>query len=168
MTASRGGETVNATSGAPQRFVSTSIEPREWGRTSGYIASIVIDMILLYVVQHVVDWNVPWITPAWSDVLWAVNLSLTASIVANALFLAYDRAWFHRLVDVITTALALLAAYWMYVLFPFDFDPQWTPLAHLVFAAMLFGLVIAVLVLSVVAIVELARAGLREAFQPKP
>jgi membrane-associated HD superfamily phosphohydrolase len=125
-------------------------------------------MILLYVVQHVVDWNVPWITPAWSDVRWAVNLSLTASIMANALFLAYDRAWFHRLVEVITTTLALLAAYWIYVVFPFDFGPQWTPLAYLVMMAVLFGLAIAAVVLSVLAIVELARAGLREAFQPKP
>ena len=159
---------MNATSDAPKRFVSESIEPREWGRTSGYIASIVIDMILLYVVQHLVDWNVPWITPAWSDVVWAVNLSLTASIVANALLLAYDRPWFHRLVEVITTALALVAAYWIYLVFPFDFGPQWTSLAYLVFAAVLFGLVIAVLVLSVLAIVELARAGWREVFQPKP
>jgi hypothetical protein len=122
---------VNATSDAPKRFVSESIEPREWGRTSGYIASIVIDMILLYVVQHLVDWNVPWITPAWSDVVWAVNLSLTASIVANALLLAYDRPWFHRLVEVITTALALVTAYWIYLVFPFNFgcrgEGRWRP-----------------------------------------
>src|SRR5690242_15334787 len=144
------------------------MQPREWARTSGHIVSIVIDMILLYVVQHLLDWNVPWITPGWSDALWGVNLSLTASIVANASLLAFDPPWFHRLVEVITTALALLAAYWIYLVFPFDFGPQWTPLASLVMIAVLSGLAIATIVLSILTIVELARAGWRGIFQPKP
>lgn len=110
----------------------------------------------------------PWITPAWSDAAWAVNVSLTVSIVANALLLAYDRPWFHRLVEVITTAVALLAAYWIYLVFPFDLGPQWTPLAYLVMAAVLFGLAIATIASTQRTIVELARAGWREAFQSKP
>lgn len=157
---------MNATSDTAKPFVTEPIEPREWARSIGYISSIVIDMILLYVVQHLLDWNVPWITASWSDVLWAVNLSLTVSIVANAFRLAYDRPWFHKLAEVVTTAVALVAAYWMYLVFPFDFGPEWAPLAHVVMLVALFGLAIAMVVVTVLAIVELARAGWRELFQP--
>jgi membrane-associated HD superfamily phosphohydrolase len=156
---------VSTISDAQNRSLSEPRQLRDWARTSGYIASIVVDMILLYVVQHLLDWNVPWITAAWSDVLWAVNLSLTVSIVANALLLGYDRLWFYRVVEAISTALALLAAYWIYLVFPFDFGAQWTPLAYMVMSAVLLGLGIAVVVLSVLAIVELARAGWREVSQ---
>ena len=63
-------------------------------RGSGYIGSIVVNALLLYGVGHVVDWQIGWITPAWSDVVWALNLSLEVSLVANALFFLYDRGWF--------------------------------------------------------------------------
>jgi hypothetical protein len=59
-------------------------------RSGGYLLAIVINALLLYVVQHLVAWDVRFITPAWNDVLWAVDLSLQATIVANVLFLIYD------------------------------------------------------------------------------
>ena len=55
----------------------------------GYLGSIVINAFLLYAVGHLVDWQIGWITPAWSDVVWALSLSLEVSIAANALFLVY-------------------------------------------------------------------------------
>ncbi len=157
---------MNARSDNPAGVEADPVQPRQYSRTSGYLISIVIDVILLYVAQHLLGWNLPWITSAWSDAIWAVNLSLTVSIVANALLLAYDHPWFHDLVEFVTTGVALLAGYWIYVVFPFDFGPEWNSLAHLVLVAVLIGLAIATIVLAVLAILEVLRAGWRQVTQP--
>lgn len=148
------------------RYAPGAAEPRPWSRTGGYLVSIVIDMILLYVAQHLLEWNVPWITPEWSEVVWAVSLSLTVSIVANALFVAYDEQWFHHLIDFVATGAALVAGYWMYVVFPFDFGAEWNSLAHLVLGAVLLALAIATVVIAVLAIAELLRVGWRQLTHP--
>jgi hypothetical protein len=150
---------MNDTSQVRPEYAPGQVDPRPWSRTSGYLVSIVVDMILLYAAQHLLEWNVPWISADWSDVLWAVNLSLVVSIVGNALLLVYDEQWFHRVIDLVATGAALVAGYWMYVVFPFDFGAEWNSLAHLVLGAVLLGLAIATVVLAVLAIVELLRAG---------
>ena len=95
-------------------------------RASGYFGSIALSVILLYLVAHLVDWQVGWITPAWSDVVWAVNLSLEFSIVANALCVVYDRGWFRHPLLIACSGLALQAVYWLYAVFPFDFGTKGT------------------------------------------
>src|ERR1700674_330882 len=94
---------------------------RAGARSGGYLLAIVINVLLLYVVHHVVAWDVRFITPAWNDVLWAVDLSLQATIVANVLFLIYDARWFHSLVQAVPAGIAVLSLWWMYQVFPFDF-----------------------------------------------
>jgi hypothetical protein len=135
-------------------------------RTGGYLPSIVVDVVLLYVAQHLLDWNPPWITSEWLDVVGVVNLSLTISIVGNALLLAYDAPWFRRLVDFVTKVVALVAGYWMYAIFPFSFAPEWDWLAHLALGAVLTALLIATVVTLVLAIAEFLRAGWRASRSP--
>ena len=100
----------------------TWIPDRRTARVSGFVGSIVVNAIVLYVAHHVLEWQIGWITPAWSDVLWAVDLTLWVSIVTNALFLAIDAAWFRNLAGAIGCTFAVLATWWLYVVFPFDFD----------------------------------------------
>lgn len=90
-------------------------------RASGYLGSIVVNAILLYCVGHVGEWQIGWITPAWSDVVWALSLSLEVSIGANALFLVYDHAWFRYPVLLVSNLVGLQAAYVLCTVFPFDF-----------------------------------------------
>jgi hypothetical protein len=160
------GVSVKDASQVQSGYVQGPVHSRPWSRTSGYLVSIVIDMVLLYAAQHLLEWNVPWITPEWSEVVWAVSLSLTVSIVANALLLVYDEQWFHRLIDFVATCAALVAGYWIYLVFPFDFGAEWNSLAHLVVAAVLLGLTIATVVTAVLAIAELVRAGWQQLTHP--
>ena len=74
-----------------------SDEFRDRTRTSGLIASIVVNGLLLYAAHHVLDWQIGWITARWSDVLWAVDLTLETSIVVNALYLMVNARWFRSL-----------------------------------------------------------------------
>ena len=157
---------MNAASKAPAGYSPDRVQRWQSDSTSGYVVSIVIDVILLYAAQHLLDWGLPWITSEWSDVLWIVSLSLTISIIGNALLLAYDELWFRRLVDVVGTGIALLAGYWIYTVFPFDFGSAWNSLAHLVVGAVLIGLAIATVVTAVLAMAELLRLGWRQLTHP--
>src|SRR5260370_40120123 len=108
----------------------TSATPRT-SRGSGYLGSIVINALLLYAVGHLGEWQMGWITPAWSDVVWALSLSLEVSIAANALFLVYDREWFRYPLLAACSLVALQAAYVLYAVFPFGFGIAWNDIARL-------------------------------------
>jgi hypothetical protein len=138
------------------------IPNRRATRASGFVGSIAVNAILLYAAHHVLDWQIGWITPAWSDVLWAVDLTLWASIVANALFLAIDAAWFRNLAGAISCAFAVLATWWLYVVFPFDFEAAATnDVVRLALGALVLATALATVVMAILALVELVRSALR-------
>ena len=131
-------------------------------RRGGFIGSIVVNALLLYLAHHLVDWQVPWITADWSKVLWAVDLSLEAALVANALYMVFDARWFRNLAGAICCALAVLATSWLYLIFPFDFGSATAnDLARLILTLTVVGTVIATLVMIVLAVIELLRPGVR-------
>ncbi|MHB1293954.1 MAG: hypothetical protein ACYC4R_03055 [Anaerolineae bacterium] len=92
----------------------------EGPRQVGYIAAIIVNLAMLYVANNLLAWGVPWITRAWTSVLWIVNLSIGAQVVANLLWLAYDPVWFRRLGTIALNAISFASAYIMYFIFPFD------------------------------------------------
>ena len=140
----------------------TWIPDRRAARASGFVGSILVNAILLYVTHHVLEWQIGWITPAWSDVLWAVDLTLWASIVANALFLAIDAAWFRNVAGAISCAFAVFATGWLYVVFPFDFGAAATnDIVRLALGAMVLATALATVVMSILAVVDLVRSALR-------
>ena len=120
--------------------------PAKGSARLGYVIAIVINIVLLYVTHHLVAWEVSFITPAWTGVLWAVDLSLGASIAGNVLFLVYDRPWFKHLVQIVMSILAFVSSYVMYRAFPFSFAQPWltTGLRVLLLLGMV-GLTIAVI-----------------------
>ena len=147
-----------ASSPAPQ----TSSETRR----RGYLVAIIVNVVLLYCAENVLKWNLPWFTPAWADVVWAINLSLVGSIVGNAVLVVNDAALIKRLVEMITTGLALVAAYWIYMIFPFDFG-AWNFVAHLAAFGVLLALAIAAIVVTMLAAAEVVREGWRHALSPR-
>ncbi|NLD43928.1 MAG: hypothetical protein GX657_10585 [Chloroflexi bacterium] len=84
-----------------------------------YVAAIIVNVILWVIAHQLLEWGIPFVTADWPDVLWAVRLSLGASIVANALYLFYDARWFRRLGDIVTGSAALMSLVVMFVIFPF-------------------------------------------------
>lgn len=131
---------------------------RERGRRAGYVASIVINFVWLYVAHHLLDWKVPFLTPAFADVLWAIDLSLEATILANLTFLVYDARWFRGLVQIGLTGIAFVVTAILYSWFPFDFGtPVGNELAHLGLVLVMVCLAIAVVVQTIVLIVEQVR-----------
>jgi hypothetical protein len=134
--------------------------PHRAARASGYIGSIIVGAILLYVAQHVLDWHLGWVKPSWADVLWAINLSLELSIVVNAVLIVYDARWFRHLGHLVGLAGALLAGYWLYVVFPFEFGSFiWNQAAQVAMLAMVLLTGIGALATGVLFAIDVLRFG---------
>jgi hypothetical protein len=137
---------------------SYSIDYRSEAREASYGVAVCIDVVVLYVVNHLLDWHVPFITLAFADVLWALNLSLGTAIVINATFIPFDRAWWRRLGRAAMDSAALLSTYILFAVFPFAFPSAWmTGLVALMLVLLIVAVAISVVVHVVQFVAELAR-----------
>ena len=95
--------------------------PSPAARRAGYLVTIVLNVVLLVIVNNLLVWGwVPILTDDFSRVLPIVNLSIGASIVANALYLVYDSLWFTGLSELVLLAISFAAGLSLYRVFPFD------------------------------------------------
>ena len=121
-------------------------------RRSGYIATIIVNLVLLYIVDHLLAWQVPFLTESFIAAQWVIALSLWAGIAGNALLLAYDAPWFRHLLKAGMNAFSFAANYTVLVIFPFDFGLVfWDQIVRL-------GLIIGLVVTGVVVVVEAVQA----------
>ena len=117
------------------------------GRRLGYVIAIAINLLVLWIVHSVANWGLSFITASWPQVIWAFNLSIGATIVANTAFLVYDGAWFKHLVQMVLNLLGIVVIVTLFRVFPFDFGSEWVnQLARLALVLGLLGTVIAVIV----------------------
>ncbi|MCL5072880.1 MAG: hypothetical protein M1308_18585 [Actinobacteria bacterium] len=110
---------------------------------TGYITSIVINGIFIFVLNNLLNWNADFINASYNKCLWAINISLGASIIANLIFIFYDPEWFKHLLEVFTSIAALVALYVIYAIFPFTFrDEIWENILSifLIFAMVISGI----------------------------
>lgn len=114
---------------------------------SGFIAAIVVNLILLFVFNSLLNWGVPFLTSSYSGVLWAINLSIGATIIANILFLVYDAGWFRHLAQLILNVIALFVVFLIYSIFPFDFSTaSWEYWVKITLIIVMAGIGIAIIV----------------------
>ncbi|UTB32507.1 MAG: hypothetical protein NKF70_13625 [Methanobacterium sp. ERen5] len=84
-----------------------------------YFLAILVNLVLLYIANSLIYWNLSFIAANFSDVLWAVNLSLIVALVANVSFVLYDPRWFKICSKIIMNITALVAAITLLTVFPF-------------------------------------------------
>lgn len=94
--------------------------PRQ--RRAGYVAAIIINLILLYVANNLLAWRVPFITSEFVVPLQYLNISLIATAIANLLFFYYDPDWFLAISRTALNVIGVIVAYVFYTTFPFDFS----------------------------------------------
>ena len=132
-------------------------------RQAGYVVAIVINALILWVANNLLAWGwLSWLTDDFVDVLPAINASLIVTIIAYALFIAYDGEWFRALGDIVTGIYSLLAGIAMWQVFPFDFSAyafDWALVARWVVGLGIFGVSIGVLVNVVKLLAMLVRGG---------
>jgi hypothetical protein len=109
-------------------------------RRIGYIVSIVVMIVVIYVLRHLRQWGVTFLNEDFENALFYIELSIYVSIAANALFILYDHRWFKHLLQGIANIFSALALIMIYVIFPFDIESdtwvKWIKIALLI----LFGL----------------------------
>ena len=130
-----------------------AINYRSEARQAGYGLGVCMDVLILYAVNHLLEWGVPFITPAFADVLWALNLSLGTAIVINAAFIAFDPPWWRRLGRAAMDATALLSTYVLFTVFPFDLPTVWLT------SLFAMTLMLLIVVLAISTVVHLVQAG---------
>jgi hypothetical protein len=93
------------------------------GARSGYLASIAVNLICLFVARNLLEWHWPaFLTAQYEEVLPIITLSLVASICASVAFVLYDPPWFTSLANAVTAAIGFVALVGTYQVFPFDFS----------------------------------------------
>ena len=85
------------------------------------VAQCRISDIFLYIVNNLLNWHVYFITNAFNDVLWIINLSIIATIIGNALLLLYSPERFRHVIKIVLNIFAFIATYFVYEVFPFNF-----------------------------------------------
>ncbi len=97
--------------------------PSRGSRRLGYAVAVAVNAALLYVIIVRPGWqSAPWLTDDVTQVLWLVYLSLFASVVANALYMIYDRRRFKAMCQMIIAFINVVAALRILQVFPFDFS----------------------------------------------
>ena len=120
-------------------------------KNSEFIAAIIINIIFLYIVNNLLNWNISFIAPTFSQVLFILNVSIIANILANIGFLIYQRGWFRSLAQIILNIIGFAVAYSFFVVFPFVFQT-------IAFAYILkFLLILGMIALVIASIVEVLR-----------
>jgi hypothetical protein len=116
------------------------------GKRSEYIVAILINIVLLYIFNSALTWNLPFITERFVLVLPIFNLSFTASIAANLIFLFYDEYRFLESIRMILNVIGVAVLYMLYMVFPFDFTAWPSPdfFALVVRFALIIGIIVSV------------------------
>jgi hypothetical protein len=119
-------------------------------RRAGYCLAIGFSTLLLVILNGWPGWQaIPFLTSDTGQVLWLVNLSLAAGIVANVVYLACDPPWVRSLGDLVTTGIGLAAAIRIWQVFPFDLSSGWSAAVRVLLVVAIAGSCIALVVQGV-------------------
>ena len=100
--------------GSPRR-------PSRSTRRAGYLLSVVINLVLIWLVNVEPGWEaLAFLTAEFSRVVGFVNLSLLVGAAVNLGYVLADPQWAKRLGDAVTAAIALGVLLQLLTVFPFD------------------------------------------------
>ena len=128
-------------------------------RRIGYAIAIVINVAMLVIVNNILDWGwISWLTNDLEQVLPLINVSLIASLVANAAYIAHDGPGFKGLLELVLNTISLIVTIRLLRVFPFDFATSgWEALTRTILIVAIVGISIAI----VVQLTKLARMATR-------
>lgn len=92
-------------------------------RRAGFLAAAVVNLLLLWVANQLLEWAwPPFLTSEYDDLLPWINASLGATAVANLAWVGRDPAWFRQLGELGLNLISVAVAIQSWQLFPFDFS----------------------------------------------
>jgi hypothetical protein len=119
-------------------------------RRIGYGVAIAVNAAMVVFVNNILDWGwFGWLTEDLNDVLPLINLSLAASIVANAAYIANDGPVFKGIIELVVNAISLIVVIRLLQVFPFDFSAYsstWETISRSILIVAIVGISLALLV----------------------
>jgi len=104
------------------------------GKRFGYFVTMVVNAALIYVFNHLLEWNAPYLLPTFEGCLWAIQLSLSVTIFINFIYIFYDASWFKHLMKVIENVFSWVSTYFIYTIFPFELPAEiWMQITRVAF-----------------------------------
>lgn len=125
------------------RFFRNIFKDKEINRIE-FIVAIIVNIIFLYIFNNIPSWNISFITSAFVNILWIINLSLGANIVVNIIFIFYHPSWFRHSLQTFLNILSIMVLYYLYTIFPFNFSHEGIAIA----LKIVFILIMVILVLT--------------------
>lgn len=117
-------------------------------RITGYTISIGINLILIWIVTNIVEWDiVPFLTTEFERLVPITVFSLIVGIALYLAYLFYDPPWFRILGDTINSAIAFVVILRTFQVFPFAFESGfWTTTTRVILIFIAVATAIATLV----------------------
>ena len=133
-------------------------QPSTASRRAGYIIAALINVVGLWIVHHLLEWDWPsFLTEDFRHLLPYITASFAATIIVNLLWAVRDPAWFRHVAQIGLNLVAIRAAVRTWEIFPFDFTgyaSAWETVARVLIVLGLFGLMVA----TIVEVVRLVRS----------
>lgn len=114
-------------------------------RTPGYVANIIIHIILLYIIFNIRYW-VGFLTDGVEAIIWMLAISYGATIILNFIYIFYDGLWFRSLTQVALNVYNIVIFYTMLKIFPFDLDTNYQIVARVIIYVVICGTAIGAIV----------------------
>jgi hypothetical protein len=115
------------------------------GRNVGYGIAILINLVLLYVVQHLMEWGIaPFLTEEFNDLVPLITASLSVSVAVYVIYLFDDRPTIKSVGQIVTNLVSLFVTVQVFAVFPFDFtgyDFDWSTLVRVILILGMVGTV---------------------------
>jgi len=129
-------------------------------KPSPYIGTVIINAILIYIFNNLLNWHLSWLTGTFVIALWIFNISFGTAILLNLIYLAYNAKWFRTAGQLLLNILSFGAISALYQTFPFTVSMNveyWIQLT-------LSVLIICILISIIVEIVKLLSYAIRFIF----
>ena len=106
---------------------------KKQNRKIGYLFTIVINAVLIYVFNNLLNWGVPFLTDDFTRVLWAFDISFGVTIFLNFTYLIHDGIRYRHLGQMVMAVIAIFVLWLLLIIFPFTFAGEpwafWVKLA---------------------------------------
>lgn len=116
----------------------------------GHLVAIAVNLVLLYVVDNLGDWDLlSFLTDDYDQVIGPISVSIIATVIGHVLKIVLPNRRFGFMVDGVVTIFGFYALLRIFQVFPFEFDPdgfRWDLVARFVLVVGLLGSAIGVLV----------------------
>ena len=120
------------------------------GRTLGLVTAIAVNLVLLWVVRNLGDWDLlPFLTADYDRIVGPLTIGILTTIAGRALQIVLPGRRAGILIDGVVTAVGFFVLLRILRVFPFDFDPdgfRWDLVVRFVLIVGLIGSAIGVLV----------------------